>query len=125
MRSAKLDLYIEQGSTFTRQVVMKESENGPAIDLTGSTFRGQIRKVAGFGQALAAFEFELSDQETNTGEFTFTLPPDESAGIRLEKQTSPERKTEFFTYDIEQVLPSGAVRRLLEGLVELSPEVTK
>ena len=42
MAAAKLDIYIEQGATFTLGLVWKDANTDP-IDLTGYTARMQLR----------------------------------------------------------------------------------
>lgn len=123
MAAAKLNLLILQGSTFTRLLTFRTAGPGTEIDLTGRTFRGQIRKSPG-GVKVADFTFVVQDQVTNTGEVLMSLTAEQTAAIRLVKQTTPDRTLEPFAYDVEQVFLNGQVERILEGIVEVSPEVT-
>lgn len=123
MAAATLGLTIEQGSTFTRKLTFKDSGNTP-IDVTGRTFAGKIRKSIG-GAVVATFDFEMLDQVTNTGEVYLKLSASASDAIQVPKQDTADRASVEFVYDIEQVLIGGAVERILQGKVTLSPSVTK
>lgn len=114
---AYLNLTIYQGSTFYKKFTWLESRNTP-VDITGYTFRMQIRESIDSALVLAEFTSE-------TGEFYLEDP---AAGIfALEV---PSTKTEEFTfesgvYDIECIFPDGRVSRIIEGKVSLSREVTR
>lgn len=123
MSAGKLDFTIEQGTTFQRKITLTDELDVP-IDLTGRTFRGQIKKVAGHGVALATFSFSLLNQLTNPGELYFSLTDVQTAAIPAAKQTAATKETVQYAYDIEMIYPTGNVERLLEGVVTISPEVT-
>ena len=121
-----LNLSIDQGSTFSRTIRIMDGETpSAAVDLTGQTFRGQIRKYATDATAVATFTCTVLDQGTNTGEMTFSLTAAQTAAIVLKAQKTALRTAIDYSYDIERVLVSGAVERLLEGVVSVSPEVTR
>lgn len=124
MSAASLDLTLEQGATFTRKLTFKDQSNA-AVDLTGQTFRGSIRRIATDTKVIAQFTFVLSNQTTNTGEVTMSLPAATSAGIKLTAQDSAVRSAELFAYDVERVFLDGSVERVLQGTIAISPEVTK
>tara|TARA_R110000744_G_scaffold94093_3_gene181658 strand:+ start:11005 stop:11355 length:351 start_codon:yes stop_codon:yes gene_type:complete len=114
---------ISQGSDFLLAITIKDSSGTP-IDLTGHSFRGQIRKTASDPLVLADFSFNILDQVSSTGRVDVILPSTDSSTIILETSKSAGRKITTFTYDIESE-DSGNVVRWLEGLVKMSPEVTR
>lgn len=124
MAAAKKDIYIEQGSSFWTKLVFKDSLN-VAIDLTGSTFSAKLRKYLSDATETLTFTCALLDQTTNTGEIEVTLTAVQTAAITLKAQKTAERVPEQFCWDIEQTFPSGKVKRILEGVALVSPEVTK
>lgn len=127
MAAAKLNLYLEQGSSFYRKLRFTDNATPtPApINLTGMTFAGKIRKNISDVAEILSFTCTILNQSTNPGEMTITLTAIETAGIVLKKQTVQQRVTEPFCYDLELTYPSGTVERILEGVVNISPEVTR
>lgn len=122
MAAAKYDFTIEQGATFTKTLTIKDS-SAALVDLTGQTFRGQIRKVAGGVDLLATFTCVVSDQITNKGEVVISLTATDTSAIPITTQAKAVRKLDVYAYDVERVTGSN-VDRILEGEVSISPEVT-
>lgn len=122
--SGKYDMSISQGSDFTLGLTIKDSAGAP-IDLTGHTFSGQIRKTASDSTIQASFSFTILDQVVDTGRVNVELPAATSSSLILDKSKSASRKITTMTYDVESEDSSGKIVRWLEGLVKLSPEVTK
>lgn len=120
MAAGILDLVIEQGTTFGMTITVKDA-NDTVINITGYTFRGKIKESA--QDATAVEEFTCTITDAVNGQFTVGLTATETAalvatGAAYDSYTS-------YTYDIEMVDSSGAVTRLLNGSVSVSPEVTK
>lgn len=124
MAAATLNLTLEQGTTFTRQLTFKDALDAP-VNLTGQTFRGSIRRVATDAKVIAQFTFVLANQGTSPGVVTMSLPAATSSGIKLTAQTTAARTLEVFAYDVERVFGDGSVERVLQGTISISPEVTK
>jgi hypothetical protein len=114
---AKHNFFVYRGATFSEQIEWKD-ENGVAIDLTGFTARMHMRDTL----------------EASTPFLTLTT---ENGGISLDgtagtvdllasaAATSAISATSG-VYDLELVAGDGVtVTRLLEGLVTISPEVTR
>lgn len=130
MAAAKLDIYIEQGATFSLTVTFRAppvppSLTGVPINLTGYTYRGKIRKRLSDTQVIVDLTCTILDQTTNTGQVTFSLTAAQTAAIALKPQKTATRVPEPFAYDIEVVYPNSTVDRVLEGVANISPEVTK
>lgn len=124
MAAANLDLLIEQGTTFKRTITVKNSLD-VAVDLTGSTFRGQIRKTPSSQTVAATFVCTLLNQITDTGKVDIVISAENTALIPLATASKPLLTSENFVYNIEWVKPDSSVVRILEGLAIVSPEVTK
>lgn len=123
MAAAKLDLYIEQGAKFYRTVTFKV--NNVAVNITGWTFRGQIRTSQTSADIVASFSFAIRDQVLYTGQVEITLSDVVTSAIPVPSTSRYTRKTSKYIYDIEVINTSGVVDRMLEGTVEVSPEVTR
>ena len=96
-----------------------------AIDLTGSTFRGQVRKTPSSPTIVATFTCTLANQITNTGEVEILISAADTWAIPLAPLAKPLITSENFVYNIEWVKPDTSVLRILEGVAVVSPEVTK
>ena len=112
--TAKYNLKINQGATL--RIPFSWKSNGTAINLTGFTARMQIRKNV----SSSAVIHELTTENGgiilgNNGTFLIYIP------------SSITEKFNFTTavYDLEFVTLQGDVIRLLEGVVQLSLEVTR
>lgn len=123
MAAAKLDIYIEQGSTFKRTLKFKMADGVTPLDISGNTFRGQIRQ--GISDAAIVASFTCTITNGPGGEVDITLTAAQTSAIELKPQKSPYREPQDFSYDVERVLPDTTVERVLEGLAKISPEVTR
>lgn len=124
MSAGCLNLKIEQGTDFYRLLKIKTSIGEP-LDLTGCELRGQIRKHPSDKKILAAFSFFILNQTTNMGEVEMTLSAESTSAIPAVRHNSAKKISRELSYDIELVDAVGEVERLIEGIVYLSPEVTK
>lgn len=119
MAAGVLDLYIEQGATFTRTITLESAPATP-IDLTGYTARGKIKTGATATTSVADFVCTIS--APLTGVIIVSLTSTITAGIPTtgDKYSSLAK----YYYDIE-IESGGVVTRILNGQVTVSPEVTK
>jgi hypothetical protein len=111
--AARHDLYIDQGTTFTRDFIYKGSDGTP-IDLTGFTAQMMIRKTA-----TAASPAVLDVAPTITaleGKITLSL---------TDEVTSALPAPFSGVYDLELTDGSGTVTRLVQGRVTIDPGVTR
>jgi len=122
MAAGKLNITIEQGATFKRKLVFKDSTN-TAIDLSGNAFAGQIRKSASDPTIIATFTCTVTDAPA--GEVEISLTDTQTSAIPVKASTSPEKESTEYAYDIERTLLGGDKQRVLEGIASVSPEVTK
>lgn len=112
------DFNAEQGATFTRVVLLKETTTGPPIDLTGASARMQVRPShdspvilldllsTGVSPALVI--------DGPLGKITI--------GVTAAAMTA---LAEGGVYDLEVEYPDATVLRALEGQFNLLPEVTR
>lgn len=114
---ARQNLTVYQGADFQRALELKD-ESSVLIDLTGYTFRGQAKLTYSESDPAFSFSFTLRDQGTDTGLVDMTISAAETAAVNISKTTR-------YLYDIEMVDADGIVRRIVEGSIELRPEVTK
>lgn len=128
MSAAKLDITIEQGALFEMLVTVNDNQTTPqAIDLTGFTFEGQIRKAQDDKTASATFNFDIKDQTqlATKGQVRIFIPSAQTALIPVKSSTAGFRATADFLYDISYGLAGGEKYRLLQGKATVIGEVTR
>ncbi len=109
--SGYLDLTINQGATFKRDVTIADADNTP-VNISGNTFRGQIRRRASSEDILATFTCTITDPLL--GKLSIDLTDAQTSAI----------PAGHWVYDIEWVNGSD-VARLLEGGAITTAEVTR
>lgn len=105
---AKINLVLNQGTTFTQVVSLTDSADA-AVNTDVYTARGQIRK-----HYLSNTSVSFTTQLAN-GDLTLSLTPTQTANIVAGR----------YVYDVELVDSSNNVTRLFEGIITVTPEVTK
>jgi hypothetical protein len=117
MGAGRLDLVIEQGATFDKTVTWKDSSRA-AKDLTAYTAAMQIRDTIDSTSTIAS---------STGGSPTITITLGGVAGtiqIVIAASVTADFTFDVAVYDLE--LTTGTtVKRLLEGEVKLSKEVTR
>jgi hypothetical protein len=114
--AGKLDLFIDQGSTFSFNIKIQDSKKS-VVDLTGYTARMQIRRT------LLSQDF-IIELTTENGRISIDA---ENGSITLTIDASDTAEFNFFTavYDLEIESSGGIVTRIVQGKVTLSKEVTR
>ncbi len=119
--AGRYDITIEQGATFHLPLTIKNSDDS-AFDLSGYTPRGNIRRTHQSATIVASFTFTLTFPYT-LGKMDVILTDEVTASIPCGETTTSS--TSKYVYDIEIEHTSGTVKRLLEGYLYVSPEVTR
>ena len=116
-KPAKLKFTIYQGATFRKRLRWGVKATGVPIDLTGCTARMQVRPEVESPTVLL---------ELTTANGGITL-----GGVAgtIELFVSDDASTLFTwtagAWDLEIEFPGGDVRRLAQGSISVSPEVTR
>ena len=106
----KTNIVIDQGTTFQTSINVTDSEE-VAVDLTGYSASAQMRK-----------------HYTSSNAFSFTTSISPSLGIVTLSMTANVTNTIApgrYMYDCELTDTNGAVTRLVEGIVTVTPGVTR
>ena len=112
MSAATYNLVIDQGSDFVLDLVVKES--GTALNLTNYSGRAQLRTSVTASSASASFTVTKTDAAAG------------KLKMELAAATSSAISAGQYVYDLEIFTSSDAiVKRLLQGDVTLTPEVTR
>jgi len=112
---------IEQGTTWSRTLRLRQGTPAVAMDLTGYTVRSSIRKAAHSTASMADFTCTLTDPADGT--FTLSLTAAQTSALPTEGGSWDEPSR--YAYDVEIVAPDGNVTRVLNGSIYVSPEVTR
>lgn len=126
MAAVDYDLFIEQGTTFRLTMIWGRKDgttdvngnpNVQPYDLTGCVARMQIRQRRG-GLAL------ISATTTNGG-ITITNPLTGKLEIYITDEATDSLTMSKAKYDLEIGYPSGDVKRIMQGAVKISPNITQ
>lgn len=127
MAAAKWPLVIEQGATFQLALQLSTgglvADGGTPIDLTGYEVRMHVRKRTTSTETLLDLSTDVVDDPGQhitvtsavDGQIQIVIPATETAAIAWTAGV----------YDLEIESGAGFVRRLLQGSVKVSKEVTR
>jgi hypothetical protein len=106
---------VDQGATFERPFTIA-NDYGQPTDLTGHTFRMQIRATieGAVVLELTTANGRIPIEDAEAGKFKILLTATETASLTAG----------FYVYDLEWV-DGSKVTRLFEGQLEVSREVTR
>lgn len=106
------ELTVDQGSTFESTIDLV-TDDGAVINVAGYVFTGQIRK---------------SYYSTNpTANLTLTIVDAANGNVKVSMSaaTTANIKAGRYLYDIKMVDTSSSVTRLVEGIITITPQVTR
>lgn len=123
MAAGVCNLLIQQGETFSRIITLTDNQVVPvAIDLTGYTARAQMRTAANAADIVESFTCTIS--APTTGVIVISLTATETSAIPTVGKTAYDKVSKY-VWDMEIESAGGIVTRILNGAVEVSPEVTR
>lgn len=108
--ATRSDLYIDQGTDFEVAMTLTD-EGGNVLDLSNSTASAQIRK------SYTSLTFTAFATSINAigGEITLSLDADQTGLLEAGR----------YVYDVELVDAANSVTRVVEGVVTITPQVTR
>lgn len=109
--ATKTNLLIDQGSDFSTILTISDTSGG-GYDLSDYTPRGQMRKSY---SSSTSYSFDVTVSNASEGQIQ----------VQLSANTSSTMTAGRYVYDIEIESSGGAITRVLEGVVTLTPEVTR
>lgn len=108
--ATKSNIVIDQGSTFSTDLTLTD-ENGDPIILNGYTANSQIRKW--YTSSSPAAEFNASIN-VSSGVITLSLSANQTSNLIAGR----------YVYDVE-IQNGSEVSRIVEGIVTVTPQVTR
>jgi len=106
----KANLVIDQGTDFSAKIDLVDGEDQP-YDLTGFTAAAQMRKNYA---SETAYDFTVTDNDAQ-GQLFLTM------NSATTSQLEPGR----YLYDVEITSAGGAITRVVEGIVTVTPGITR
>jgi hypothetical protein len=108
--ATKANLVIDQGSTFSTDLSLTD-ENGDALDLQNFTANSQVRKWYSSSNAAATFSTAIN---VSSGAITLSLTANQTSNLIAGR----------YVYDVE-ITSGSEVSRIVEGIVTVTPQVTR
>jgi hypothetical protein len=108
--ATKANLVIDQGTTYTTDLNLTD-ENGDPLVLSGYTANSQIRKHYTSSNSVV---FSTSINAT-AGVITLSLTANQTANMAGGR----------YVYDVELTDASDSISRIVEGIVTVTPQVTR
>ena len=105
------NLYIDQGTTYSA-IITLTNQDGSVMNLDGYTVKSQFRKSY---QSSTAVSFVASVYNAAAGQVRLELAPETTTNIKAGR----------YLYDIEVTSGTNEKLRVLEGIVVITPEITK
>ena len=106
-----VELQLESGSTFSIDITVNDS-NGASKNLTNYIARSQMRKSY---YSTTAHDFVVNITNASLGVITMSMTAANTANIRSGR----------YLYDVEIQDNAGVVTRIFEGIVNVSPNITR
>ena len=105
------NLYIDAGADYSIIVTANQS-NGDPLNLTGYTVRSQVRNSYA---SPTAYDFTASIFAATSGKIRLSMTAAQTSAIK------PGR----YLYDVEITSANNEKRRVLEGIIIITPEITQ
>lgn len=111
--AAYVELFMDQGATFNNIINLTDDTTNEYINVAGYTVRSQMRRSYYSQNPAANIVCTITDPDT--GEITMSLSPANTANIKAGR----------YLFDVEVTDAGGSVSRILEGIITVTPEVTR
>lgn len=106
------ELTIDQGATFESNLDLVD-DDGSSINVAGYVFSGQIRKS--YYSLTPTANLTLNIVDSSNG----------NVNIYLSSATTANIKAGRYVYDVKMTDTSNTVTRIVEGIITVTPQVTK
>lgn len=111
--AAYAELYLDQGTTFNNIINLTDDVTNAYINVSGYVVRSQMRRSYYSANASANITCTITDAAN--GEITMSMTAANTANLKAGR----------YLYDLEVVDTNGTVSRILEGIITVTPEVTR
>jgi hypothetical protein len=108
-----IELYVDQGATFNHVIDISDDLTNANVDITGSIVRSQMRRSYFSANASANLTCTIADAAN--GRIGLSMTGDYTGDIKAGR----------YLFDVELTSSSGSIQRLLEGIITVTPRVTR
>lgn len=109
-----VELYMDQGATFNNIINIADDLTNDSINISGFTVSSQMRRSYYSANPSANITCQITDAAT--GEIKLSLEPSQTANIKAGR----------YLFDVLLGDPStNSTTRLIEGIITVTPGVTK
>lgn len=111
--SAFVELYLDQGTTFNNVINITDDITNAAVNISGYSAESQIRRSYYSSNISANITCTITDAAN--GELTMSMTAANTANIKAGR----------YVFDLKIVDTSNITSRILEGIINVTPQVTK
>jgi len=108
-----VELFIDQGADFNNTIFLSDDISNQSVNISGYTVRSQMRRS--YYSANATAEITCAITDFANGEIAMSLTSGQTANIKAGR----------YLFDVETVTGGGIVNRILEGIITISPQITR
>lgn len=108
-----VELYIDQGATFNNVVNLTDDLTNANVNLTGYQVRSQMRRSYYSANSTATINCAITG--ISSGEITMSLSASQTANIKAGR----------YLFDLEIEDSANTVTRVLEGIITVTPQITR
>lgn len=111
--AAFVELYIDQGTTFNNVINLTDDITNTPINVAGYIVRGQLRRSYYSSNPSANLTCTITDAAN--GEITLSMTDTQTSQIKAGR----------YLFDLETKDTNNVVSRVLEGIITVTPEITR
>ena len=108
-----LELYVDQGATFTSVITVEDPLTGGYINVSGYVVTSQLRRSYYSANATANITCAVTDAAN--GKITMSLTAGQTANIKAGR----------YLFDVKATDTQNTTTRLVEGTIAITPDVTR
>jgi hypothetical protein len=111
--AAWTELYIDQGADFSYVINLSDDLTNANINVSNYIVRSQMRRS--YYSANASANITCTISNADNGEITISMNANTTANIKAGR----------YLFDVETLDPLGVKSRVLEGIITVTPEITR
>lgn len=111
--AAYVELYVDQGTNFNNIITLMDDVTNLLLNTSGYTVRSQMRRS--YYSVNASANITCTITAPSNGEITMSMSPEVTANIKAGR----------YLFDLETIDTFNVVNRVLEGIITVTPQITR
>ena len=111
--AAYVELYVDQGTNFNNIITLMDDVTNLLLNISGYTVRSQMRRS--YYSVNASANITCTITAPSNGEITMSMSPEVTANIKAGR----------YLFDLETIDTFNVVNRVLEGIITVTPQITR